>query len=279
MLVRRFAALPLICLSAAMPARAQDVSAWASVPHAAARLLAGELVKTPAATFLRAGVEIRLDPGWVTYWRYPGDSGVPPTFDFGGSRNVKAVTVRWPAPKQISDGGDTHSIGYENDVVLPLEVTPQDGARTSSLHLALHYAICGKLCVPAEAKLELNLNGKGAEEPVIEQAERQVPQRTALGVADEGLAIRSVRREAAGKHDRVVVEVTAPAGAAVSLFVEGPTPQWALPIPEESGPASPLRRFSFDLEGVPPGAQAKGATLTFTAVSGGNAIQVPARLD
>ena len=67
-------------------ARAQDASAWDKQPHAQARLIAGSVIKTADATFLRAGVEIRLDPGWKTYWRDPGDSGVPPTFDFSGSR-------------------------------------------------------------------------------------------------------------------------------------------------------------------------------------------------
>ncbi len=255
---------------------------WAAESHAAARLLAGNLIKTPGASFVRAGIEIRLDPGWKTYWRYPGNSGVPPTFDFSGSENVKSVTVRWPAPEQFSDGGGSHSIGYIGNVILPLEVTPQDAARASSLHLALHYAICGNLCVPAEAKLGLSLDGKGAEEARLEKAELRVPERTTLGVADGGLAIRSVRREAvdaAAKHDRVIVEVVAPEGAPVSLFVEGPTPDWALPIPEQNGPAAPLRHFTFDFDGLPPGAQAKGVTLTFTAVSGDNAIEVPARLD
>ena len=89
-----------------------------------------------------------------------------------------------------------------------------------------------------------------------------------------------MHREPGGAHDRVVVEVAAPAGAPVDLFVEGPTPDWALPLPEPAGPATAAtRRFTFDLDGLPPGAEAKGATLTLTAVSGDDAIEVPAHLD
>jgi hypothetical protein len=77
--------------------------------------------------------------------------------------------------------------------------------------------------------------------------------------------------------------VVAPAGAPVELFAEGPTPDWALPLPEAdkptiAGPIS-LRRFIFALEGLPPNTQAKGATLTLTAVSPTDAIEVKARLD
>ena len=52
---------------------------------------------------LRAGIEIKLQPGWHTYWRYPGDSGVPPRFDFSGSDNVASVKVLYPAPHLFTD--------------------------------------------------------------------------------------------------------------------------------------------------------------------------------
>ena len=76
----------------------------------------------------RAGIEIRLAPGWKTYWRYPGDSGIPPRFDFSHSTNVKSVTVRYPAPQRLTDESGT-SIGYKHGVVFPLEIVPQDAAQ------------------------------------------------------------------------------------------------------------------------------------------------------
>src|SRR5205085_7245804 len=107
---------------------------------------------------LRAGVELKLATGWKTYWRYPGDSGVPPRFDFARSENVKSVTVKWPAPQRFSDESGV-SIGYKDQVVFPLEVVPQDAAKTTVLRLDLDYAICEKLCMPATAKAELALGG------------------------------------------------------------------------------------------------------------------------
>jgi DsbC/DsbD-like thiol-disulfide interchange protein len=279
-------AIVLACAGGAATARAQDVSGWQGRElHAAARLIGGKALTSTGTKWLRAGIEIRLDPGWKTYWRYPGDSGVPPTFNFIGSENVKSVTVLWPAPERFTDGGGGHSIGYSGDVVLPLRIAARDPAKPSSLRVKLGYAICGKLCVPAEAELDLKPLGKaGAEEPALAAAEARVPRRVPLGGGgNSGLAVRSVQREADGARARVVVEVTAPQGGPVDLFVEGPTSDWALPLPEPrtaaSGAALETRQFTFALDGLPPGARAEGAMLTFTAVSPTDAIEVQARLD
>jgi DsbC/DsbD-like thiol-disulfide interchange protein len=277
------ATLALVCVGGVLSAQAQDASRWDGEPHGSTRLIAGGAVKSANAKLIRAGIEIRLDPGWKTYWRYPGDSGVPPTLDFAGSENIKSVTTLWPAPERFSDGGGGFSIGYRGDVVLPLLIVPNDADKPSSLRLKLGYAVCGKLCVPAQADLDLTLSGKaGAEEPTLVAAEARVPRHVALGEV-RGLGIASVHRETEGKLGRVLVDVAVPDGVPIELFVEGPTSEWALPLPQPAGPtpngAPGTRRFTFELDGLPPGASAKGALLTFTVVSPGEAIEVQARLD
>ena len=274
-----FAAVAIICTCGVPVARAQDASAWDGEMHAAARLIAGAAVQSIGTTWLRSGVEIRLDPGWKTYWRYPGDSGVPPILDFAGSENVKSVTALWPAPKRFDDGAGGQSIGYLGDVVLPLRIAPGNPDKPSALHVKLDYAICGNLCVPAQASLDLVLSGKpGAEEGALAAAEARVPRHVPLGAGGD-LIIRAVHRVADGGRARVVVEVAAPAGTPVDLFAEGPTPDWALPLPKPDDAAAGVRRFTFDLDGLPPGASAEGATLTLTAVSPTDAVEVQAHLD
>lgn len=272
------AAFALLSVSAAPTALAQDASAWDKAAHAAARLIAGTADKSADAAWLRAGLEIRLDAGWKTYWREPGDSGVPPTLDFSSSENVQSVTVLWPAPERFPDGAGGNSIGYVGDIVLPLRVVPKNAAQPSTLNLKLGYAICGTLCVPADAKLSLALSGNGADDAAIAKAETRVPRPAALG-AGKGLAVRSVHIEPGDAHAQVVVEVAAPESAQVDLFAEGPTPDWSLPLPEPTGVHGDVRQFTFELDGLPPGAHAKGATLTLTAVSGDDAIEVPVHLD
>jgi hypothetical protein len=127
------------------------------------------------------------------------------------------------------------------------------------------------------------LSGKpGAEEPALAAAEARVPRHVALGEPG-GLTIASVHRETSGMRARVVVLVGAPDGVAVDLFAEGPTPEWALPLPqpESNAAASPdgMRRYIFELDGLPPGAKAAGAMLKITAVSPTDAVEVEAPLD
>jgi DsbC/DsbD-like thiol-disulfide interchange protein len=248
------------------PVLAADASPWDGGAHAAMRLIAG-------ATVQRAGMEIRLAPGWKTYWRYPGDSGLPPRFDFSGSRNVKSVTVRWPAPQRLTDESGT-SIGYKHDVVFPLEIVPDDGAKPTTLRLKLDYAVCEKICVPADGKAELTLGTPSALADRIAASDASVPRPATLG-GDGALAVRAVKREGT----KVVVDVAAPAGTNVELFAEGPTPDWALPVPARISEAAGVQRFAFALDGLPPDTKPDGATLTLTAVAGTQAIEVAFRLD
>src|SRR5436305_11589588 len=139
--------------SSAAADRPAFASAWSGDTRSAIRLIAGS-ASSQAGGYRRAGVEIRLNPGWHTYWRYPGDAGVPPQFDFGHSKNVKSVNVLWPAPQRLPEAGGI-SIGYEGDVIFPLRIVPQDPAKPVALSLKLDYAICEKLCVPAQARSEL----------------------------------------------------------------------------------------------------------------------------
>jgi DsbC/DsbD-like thiol-disulfide interchange protein len=259
-------------------AAANDVSRWDGDERSAARLIAGSRL-AGATPFIRAGVEIRLKVGWHTYWRYPGDAGVPPKFDFTASQNVKEVHVLWPAPQRLPEDGGT-SIGYARDLILPLHVVPQDPAKHVLLRLKLDYAVCEKLCVPAEAKAELILtNDSSAQDAALAAAEAQVPKRHALGEG-KAFAIQSVRRQSGSARPRVVIDIAAPAGVPVDLFAEGPTTQWALPLPAAiDGAPEGLRRFAFDLDGAPPGASYEGVLITLTAVSGQVAIEVATRLD
>ncbi len=138
---------------------AADNSAWDGDARAGIRLIAGGGATEKGETVLRAGVEIRLAPGWKTYWRYPGDSGVPPHFDFGKSENVKSVTVAWPAPQRLVDS-EGITIGYKNSVLFPLRIVPEDASKPVRLRLKLDYAICEKLCVPAQGQSELVDQGR-----------------------------------------------------------------------------------------------------------------------
>jgi len=251
-------------------ARAEQASAWSDDTSSAMRLIAGTGKSAP----LHAGVEIKLQPGWHTYWRYPGDSGVPPQFDFSGSDNLKSAKVLYPTPQLHKDeSGET--IVYDRDVIFPLDVTPQDPAKPVHLHVALDYAVCAKMCVPAKGKADLVLRSGAEANPALQAAQARVPRKLTAAVA--GL---SVKRNG-GPKPKVTVDIPVPAQGPVTVFVEGPTAEWALPIPKPATQSPPGKReFTFALDGLPAGIDpSKPADLTFTVIESAGAFEVTTRLD
>src|SRR5262245_31153819 len=257
----------LLAASLAAGAFAEDASPWQRDAHSALRLVAG----SRSGGVLLGGIAIQLEPGWKTYWRNPGDSGVPPRFDFSKSENVEAVTVLWPAPMKFDDGAGGFSLGYKKQVVLPLRIVARNNDKPVTLRAHINYAVCDKLCIPVEASSELTFASVAStEDGALSDALNAVPKPANVGDPNP-LTIRDVKRE--GKNN-VLVDVAAPDAKEVSLFVEGPTPDWALPVPklvEQSPPG--VKRFAFELDGLPPGASPEGAALKLTLVSGDRAYE------
>jgi DsbC/DsbD-like thiol-disulfide interchange protein len=241
-------------------ASALDASPWLNDGHSAVRLLAG----SRSGTVLLGGIAFQLQSGWKTYWRTPGDSGVPPRFDFTKSDNIEAVTILWPAPTKFPDGAGGNSLGYQHQVVLPLRIVVKNPDKPVTLRAAINYAVCEKLCVPVEANAELEFTSVAStEDGALSAALDTVPKPANIGDPTP-LTIRDVKRNG---NVGVVVDVVAPDTGEVNLFVEGPTPDWSLPVPKllEHGPAG-VKRFGFDLDGLPPGAKPEGAALKLTLV-------------
>jgi len=265
-----------IILSAACAAsgvRAEDASPWQRDAHSAVRLLAG----SRSGAVLLGGVAIQLQQGWHTYWRTPGDSGVPPRFDFSKSDNIEAVTVLWPAPRKFDDGAGGTSLGYLKQVVLPLRIVAKNADKPVTLRASINYAVCEKLCIPVDATVELAFASVAStEDGTLSEALNAVPKPANIGDPNP-LSVLDIRRD--GKTN-VLVDVAAPDINDLSLFVEGPTPDWALPIPKlvDNGPPGG-KRFSFELDGLPPGASADGAALKLTLIGGDRAYEFNVNLN
>lgn len=93
-----------------------------------------------------AAIRLTLAPGWKTYWRVPGDAGIPPQFDWSRSVNVARVAVHWPIPSVFDQNGFT-SVGYAGEVVMPLEVTPK-GDGEIALGGDVQIGVCQDICIP-----------------------------------------------------------------------------------------------------------------------------------
>lgn len=247
-------------------------SPWTEASHSQARLVAD------SADGPRAGVEIMLEKGWKTYWRYPGDSGVPPHFDWSGSENLASAAVRWPAPQLFKDESGMKSIGYHDRVVFPVAIKPADPALPVKLHLKVDFAVCEKLCVPADAQMNLDIQPeRGSLSEILEQAATSVPRRAALGQGG-ALSIESIRIEH-GNKPRAIIAVKAPAESAPVLFAEGPDDRWALPLPEKIDSTDGTTRFSLAFDGAPPGAQQIPRKMLLTLAIPDDAIEVEIPLE
>jgi DsbC/DsbD-like thiol-disulfide interchange protein len=266
-------AATVFAASLATPAHTEDSSAWQRDQHSAVRLLAG----SRSGAVLLGGIGLQLQAGWKTYWRTPGDSGVPPRFDFSKSENIEAVTVLWPAPTKFDDGAGGHSLGYHNQIVLPLRIVAKNADKPVTLRADINYAVCEKLCIPVEASVELPFTSTAStEDSALLAALDTVPKPANVGDPNP-LTIRDVKRD--GKSS-VLVDVVSPDSRDVSLFVEGPTPDWGLPVPnllERSPPG--VKRFVFELDGVPPGTDPQGAALKLTLVGGDRSYEFNINLE
>ena len=277
MLVRAFAPVAFALASCALPlgssaALAETMSDWSAPGGTAVRLIGG----AAESGTLAAGVEIRLEPGWKTYWRYPGDSGVPPRFDWTGSTNVRSVDISWPAPVRFDTGG-SYSIGYMSDVVIPFRVTPERAGEPITLRLNIDYAVCEKICQPSSAALELDLAPEGTPSPTLDAAFKRVPDPARIGAKGD-LAIEGASLQTSGDEGTIRVETKVSKPGTADLFVEGPDENWALPLPSREAGANGTTVFVLPVDGVPGGADIARTPLRFTLVEGNRAVEVAAPL-
>jgi DsbC/DsbD-like thiol-disulfide interchange protein len=212
-MTRQLARLLMACLALAAPAAAQPVDDIVE-----ARLLPGW--RGPDGTHM-AGLALTLRQGWKTYWRAPGPAGIPPRFDWRGSRNLDGVAVVWPAPRVIRQG-DARPIGYAGDVILPLRVRPERPGRPVALSGTVEMGVCSDVCVPVTLQLAQTLP-PGADRPdpriAAAMASRPLSAEEAgvgrvactLAPAADGLSLRAeIELPPRGGDARVAIEVETP---------------------------------------------------------------------
>ncbi len=252
------------CVSSGAEAAQLGQSPWVDQTNSKVRLVSGTLSEDGKPA-LYAGVQLRMDPGWKTYWRNPGDSGVPPSFDWSRSKNLKHAEVLYPIPHRFADANGT-AIGYDDEVVFPVRITPKEADRPVQLSLTLDYGLCKELCIPnsveLNAKLPANL-GKG-DAALIRQAKARIPQ----PAGDEALPrIDTITAKLDGPTPRLEFEAVFPDDATnTDLFVT--SAEILVPVPKAVGLLKDgKQRFAVTLASPDEAAAVKGKPLTFTLVS------------
>jgi DsbC/DsbD-like thiol-disulfide interchange protein len=175
-----FVGAAVLCVTAVLSTslRAEEgASGWSKGQASSVRLVAAGGLGSDQT--YRTAIEIKLSGNGVTYWRTPGESGVPPVVSFAGSTNVGRAELAFPAPSRLEEGG-SEVFGYREHVLFPVRVTPKDPRQPVSLVLEMRYAACDKICIPAEAKATLQLDPQTPAQghaAGIAAAEARVPMR------------------------------------------------------------------------------------------------------
>ncbi len=162
-----------------------------------------------------AGIDIRMEPHVKTYWRMPGDSGLPPIFDWSGSDNLAEAKVLWPLPQRIADPAGS-ILGYDTEIIFPVRVTASDQTKPVHLVLKLDYAVCGSLCVPVTGHAEVVLAAKPYQGPDFARINDMIADVPAS--MPFGAQLVSVMPDPANA-DALLIETKQPL---IDLFVEGP---------------------------------------------------------
>jgi DsbC/DsbD-like thiol-disulfide interchange protein len=254
----------LLLLSLALPAEALAArSGWSPAAQSQLRLL----LAAPVAGRIDGGIEIVLDPGWYTYWRNPGEAGVPPVFDFSGSENVADVKVLYPAPERYDDGSSV-SLIYRDEVVFPLVVTPVDATRPVTLNLAARYGVCRDVCIPTDAGATLTQPPSPAPDPLaaarVQSFSARVPRPPEPGRFDV--------EEVAVESEALLIDVRLPDSSYLDLFADPPS-DWYLGQPSFVSRAGGVSRYRLDVAGRPKDEELVGQHFRFVAVAGGEAIE------
>lgn len=159
--LRRLCVPALIALLGASPLAAQSLG----------DILSAELMpgwKTESGTHI-AAIRLQLSQGWKTYWRSPGEAGIPPEFNWAGSDNIGRVEIHWPTPQVFIFNG-MRSIGYAKELILPVEIWPARAQEAVRLDTSVDLGVCHDVCVPATVKLSGVLSSKGNADPSIRAA-------------------------------------------------------------------------------------------------------------
>ncbi|HEY1582688.1 MAG TPA: protein-disulfide reductase DsbD domain-containing protein [Chthoniobacterales bacterium] len=156
-----------------------------------AKLVADTSTVVPGQPFT-AGLLLKMAPGWHTYWKFPGDAGIPTEIKWQLPPGWKAGPIQWPIPLKLNEPGDIQIYGYHDEVLLMVQLTPPPKIAAASVRLAANaeWLVCEKVCIPGSGTVQLNLpvgaTSAPAESHLFEEFRNRLP-RSLPASAQSGL--------------------------------------------------------------------------------------------
>jgi len=154
----RLVACSITCLSVLASAPCGESQTYEGRELVKPELLADTNAVIPGKPFT-AGLLLRMAPGWYTYWKFPGDAGIPTEIKWKLPPGWKAGEIQWPIPLKMAEAGDIQIYGYRDEVLLTQKITPPPSITDSTVTLAadVNWLVCEKICIPGNASLRLEL--------------------------------------------------------------------------------------------------------------------------
>ncbi|WP_299821646.1 protein-disulfide reductase DsbD domain-containing protein [uncultured Jannaschia sp.] len=245
----------VLCLSTFGSPAVAAVSEVFESPALTARLVTVEDGTGPDAGSISAGLALDIAEGWKTYWRSPGEVGLPPEVDWQGSKNVAAAEFQWPAPMRFRAFG-IENFGYADKVVHPIRVTLAEPGEPARLRAAVSMLACSDICVPLQFDLALDVPaGTGIDQasaarvaewaarvPASPEASDMTLRAAALPPVGGALTV-ALDRTSGWRAPDVFPEMgqgTAFGGPDIRVSADGRTLWASLPVLALSDPAAPL---------------------------------------
>ncbi len=168
---------------------------------------------TTASGSQMVGLQIDMADGWKTYWRAPGDAGIPPQVSWVGSQNIKGAAFHWPVPEVFYEGS-ARSIGYSGSVTIPIEIFPaSDGAMR--LSGTLDIGVCDEICVPVTLDFDQSLPASNTRDPAIVAALVDRP----ATASEAGISDVTCKVDPTPKGLRVTTQMVLPKSAAANAVI------------------------------------------------------------
>jgi DsbC/DsbD-like thiol-disulfide interchange protein len=196
-----------------------EITPWASNEGGRMRIIA--MPPEPDGK-VRGALQIEPKPGWITYWKEPGDAGIPPQIVFSRNGDLTLDRLSYPIPKRI-DNGQLRDIGYDHPVTFPFELTASNPGKPLSLSASAFVGLCRNICIPFQAEFSLAfkpLKGTPVEEAMIlNEAAARLPEApsdafavTRYAMTQGGNVLRLTLRLPEGTEKPPQVIVTGPEG-------------------------------------------------------------------
>lgn len=213
----------LLCIAGLVPVRA--------VPAVEAELLADTQAIVPGKPFI-AGLLLRMEPGWHTYWQNPGDSGIATSIKWQLPPGFEAKEIQWPVPDLTFEEGDllTHTYSKEVLLLVPITVPANISAQAFTFSAKVSWLACKESCVPGDANVELALPVASSATPANENLFSKYKARLPRPVALSGLKVKTAIEngtfvlDLSGAEEAAQLFPIANAGQSFSHVSEQPLP-------------------------------------------------------